>query len=66
MERIEHLVGKDAPHAYYETPHGKGWLPALPLPMFGWRYRLADAWAVLRGQATAVQWPHQRAKTGAK
>jgi hypothetical protein len=66
MERIEDLVHPDAPQAQYRgvETHGRRyatvWLPSLPLPMFGLRYRLADAWAVFKGRATAVQWPHQR------
>jgi hypothetical protein len=59
MERIEALMSSGC-QAHYKTAEGEGWLPSLPLPMFGWRYRLADAWAVLTGRATAVQWPHQR------
>lgn len=66
MERIEDLVHPDAPQASYGgiVVAGKHyenvWLPALPLPMYGLRYRLADAWAVFCGRAAAVQWPHQR------
>lgn len=66
MERIEDLCHPDAPQAQYLnlTVAGRAyvdaWLPSLPLPMFGLRYRLMDAWAVLTGRATAVQWPHQR------
>jgi hypothetical protein len=66
MERIEDLCHPDAPRAQYLvlTVAGRtyvdAWLPSLPLSMFTLRSRLADAWAVWKGRATAVQWPHQR------
>jgi hypothetical protein len=36
----------------------KRWLPARPVQLF--EHRLKDAWRVLMGKATAVQWPDQR------
>lgn len=68
MERIEDLCHPDSPKAQYRDLTVDGvryvdaWLPSLPLPMFGLRDRIADALAVFRGRATAVQWPHQRRK----
>lgn len=58
MERIEDLL--EGPMARYNFGRCGRWLPALPLPMFGLRVLLRDAWLVLTGRATAVQWPHQR------
>ena len=65
MERIEDLCMSNTATEYRDLEtQGRRyhalWLPSLPLPMYGLRYRLADAWAVLTGRATAVQWPHQR------
>ena len=65
MERIEDLCLSGTSAEYRDvTAYGRRydscWLPSLPLPMFGLRYRLSDAWLVLTGRATAVQWPHQR------
>lgn len=57
MERIEDIVTGPTQHYRDGTV-----VPALPCPMSGWRFRLADVWAVLCGRATAVQWPHQRQK----
>lgn len=37
------------------SPDGLHWEPALPLPMFGWRYLWRDAWEVLNGRAIAVR-----------
>ena len=36
------------------SPDGRHWEPALPWPL-PLRYRVRDAWQVLRGQATAVR-----------
>jgi hypothetical protein len=66
MERIEDLVHPDAPKACYSNIQTGGrqyaevWLPSLPLPFYSLRARIADAIAVFRYRATAVQWPHQR------
>lgn len=67
MERIEDLAH---PHEgclteYRELDvrgvrHASIWLPALPIQPTFLRSRLLDAWAVWKGKATAVQWPHQR------
>jgi hypothetical protein len=37
------------------SPDGKHWEPAIPLPMFGWRYQWHDAWEVLNGRAHAIR-----------
>ena len=38
------------------SPDGKHWEPALPeLHKLWWRIRLRDAWAVWKGEATAVR-----------
>lgn len=37
------------------SPDGKHWEPAIPLPMFGWRYLWRDAWEVLNGRAVAIR-----------
>ena len=55
MERIEDVMRGPVVQDRFVGP-----IPALPCPMYGVRFRLADAWAVLTGRATAVQWPHQR------
>ena len=33
------------------------WVPARPLPTFGLRIQIREAWAVLRGKASAFTWP---------
>lgn len=37
------------------SPDGLHWEPALPLTSRGWCSRLRDAWAVYRGEATAIR-----------
>ncbi len=37
------------------SPDGKWWEPALPEPPMWWRTRLSDAWAVWKGEATAIR-----------
>lgn len=37
------------------SPDGKHWEPALPMPMFGWRYTWRDAWEVLNSRAVAIR-----------
>jgi hypothetical protein len=37
------------------SPDGVHWEPAIPLPMFGWRYQWRDAWEVLNGRACAIR-----------
>ena len=37
------------------SPDGNYWEPALPMPSFRWRNRVKDAWAVLRGEASAIR-----------
>lgn len=37
------------------SPDGKHWEPALPLQSTYWRIRLRDAWAVWKGEATAIR-----------
>jgi len=40
----------------HSSPNGKYWEPALPLNKWtGWRVRVCDAWAVWKGQATAIR-----------
>ena len=36
------------------SPDGSHWEPALPQYVW-WRFRLRDAWAVWRGDATAIR-----------
>jgi len=43
----------DSPN--HSSPNGRYWEPALPLKWIGWRVRLRDAWAVWKGQATAIR-----------
>ena len=37
------------------SPDGKHWEPALPTPSIWWRSRLQDAWAVWKGDASAIR-----------
>jgi len=37
------------------SPDGKHWEPALPLQDSFFRRRLSDAWAVWKGEATAIR-----------
>lgn len=37
------------------SPDGKHWEPAIPCPMFGWRYNWRDAWEVLNARAVALR-----------
>jgi hypothetical protein len=37
------------------SPDGHWWEPALPLQATWWRTRLRDAWAVWKGEATAIR-----------
>ena len=66
MERIEELVfggGSTQYKGLYRRDLrrvGDAWLPSLPLPFYSWRARLSDAWLVLTGRATEVQWPEHR------
>ena len=39
----------------HSSPDGKHWEPALPKCSYGFRNRLRDAWAVWKGQATAIR-----------
>lgn len=41
-------------NACQSSPDGEHWEPALPEHMW-WRIRLRDAWAVLKGEATAIR-----------
>ena len=41
-------------NACQSSPDGNHWEPALPEHMW-WRIRLRDAWAVLKGEATAIR-----------
>lgn len=50
------LTVKDLLESPVQTsPDGQHWEPAIPLPMFGWRYLWRDAWAVLNGRAVAIR-----------
>lgn len=37
------------------SPDGAHWEPVLPLQAPWWRIRLRDAWAVWKGEATAIR-----------
>jgi len=39
----------------HSSPNGKYWEPALPKCSYGFLNRLRDAWAVWKGQATAIR-----------
>ena len=59
MERIEWLVMNGC-QTDVEIKGQRVWIPAIPMRSGTVLHWIADAWAVLTGRATAVQWPHQR------
>ena len=42
-------------NACQSSPDGNHWEPALPHPDMRLRFRLRDAWAVWKGEATAIR-----------
>jgi hypothetical protein len=51
------LWAEDVVRATDVLSKGKmGWHLARPLPYYGWKYRLRDAWNVLTFKADALYW----------
>lgn len=48
----------DGPKAKVITNGGERWLPARPLALASFAYRLKLAWMVFTGRADALTWPH--------